>query len=179
MQKHPHTLLSLTATAFVAVVGLIFVAPGCSDEAATSTCYDYAAFNGTTPAVKFATDVLPIFRRSCGFAGSCHGSPTPPAANQPFLGPPMADPAPDAATIAKIFTQNVGVNAAQASTMKIVEAGSPKTSFLMHKMDDTLECADVKCDASCGQAMPLGTPMLAETERDIVRRWIAQGAKND
>jgi hypothetical protein len=179
MSKHPRTLLSLSASALVSVVALLFVAPGCSDDpTGEDACHDYSTFKSDSKVVSFKTDVLPLFRRSCGFAGSCHGSQTPPKPDQPFLGPPMLDPAPDQMTIDKIFTQNVGVTS-QKSTLKIVEAGSPQKSFLMHKMDNTLTCPDAACE-NCGVLMPLGaTAPLAAAERDIVRLWIAQGAKND
>ena len=179
MPKH-RNLLTFTATALASVVALAFVAAGCSDAAPADTCFDYTTFTGTTPAVTFKADVLPIFRLSCGLSTACHQSQSGPA-GQPYLGPAKLDPDPTQADIDKIFAQNVDVTATKAPTMKIVNPGSPQTSFLMHKVDGTLECSDVKCDAAgCGQLMPLGsTSPMAETDRDTIRRWIAQGAKND
>lgn len=180
MSKHSRTLISsFTATALASVVALLFVAPGCSDETGGSdTCHDYSSFNATSKTVSFKTNVLPIFQQSCGVSAACHQSQSGPS-GQPYLGPPTG-PAPTQADIDKIFAQNVGVAAVKAPTMKIVEAGNPKGSFLMHKMDNTLKCADVTCgDAGCGASMPLANPSLGATERDTVRLWIAQGAKND
>lgn len=179
MSKHPRTLLSLTAT-LASVAALLFVAPGCSDEATgDDKCHDYSAFKADSKVVSFKTDVLPIFRQSCGLSAACHQSQMGPA-GQPYLGPGALDPAPMQADIDKIFAQNVGASATKAPTMKLVEAGSPQKSFLMHKMDNTLECADVSCgEAGCGGSMPLANPILSAAERDTVRLWIAQGAKND
>lgn len=180
MSKRPHNFFSFTVAALASAVALAAFTPGCSDEpTGDDTCHDYSAFNSTSRLVTFKTDVLPIFRNSCGFVGSCHGSPTPPNPRQTFLGPPKLDPDPTQAEIDKIFAQNVDVNASQASTMKIVAKGSPQTSFLMHKMDNTLKCADVVCEAGCGSSMPLANPILGETDLETVRLWIAQGAKND
>jgi len=97
----------------------------------------------------------------------------------PFLGLPTSAGTMMQADIDAIFSQNVGVAATAATAMKLVDPGSPQTSFLMHKMDGTLTCADVKCDAACGQSMPLGSGALPEDKRDIVRSWIEAGAKND
>lgn len=178
MSKRLNKFFSFSVAALASVVALAFVAPGCGSEPADDSCYDYAAFNGTAKTVSFKTDVLPIFRQSCGLSAACHGSPTGPA-GQPYLGPGTNDPDPTQADIDKIFAQNVGATSTKAATMKIVEAGSPQKSFLMHKMDNTLKCSDVVCEANCGASMPLANPVLDETKLDVVRSWIAQGAKND
>jgi hypothetical protein len=46
---------------------------------------------------------------------------------------------------------------------------------------DGLGCPTLQCVAAgeCGAAMPLGHQALSEDDRDIIRRWVAQGAKND
>jgi hypothetical protein len=174
IRKYLHPL---TFAALSAVTALIVGAAGCGgteDGTGTeATCYDYTKFTGTTPTVSFKTDVLPIFQNSCGLATACHGDPAGPA-DRPYLG--------DKATpdIAKIFSANVGVASVEAPTLKIVDPSKPEASFLMHKMDGTLTCATVKCAASgCGVSMPQGSDVLPQDKRDTVRRWIAQGAKND
>ncbi len=180
MSKQSPKLLSLSALAAVSVLGLVLVAPGCGGgEAADDTCHDYSSFNGMSPTVGFSADVLPIFRNSCGLSTACHSQESGPV-GQPFLGPPTIDGMVTAAQLMAIQTQNVGVTSTKAGTMKIVDPGKPESSFLMHKMDGTLKCADVTCESGCGSMMPLGAAMpLAADQRDIVRRWIAQGAKND
>ena len=66
--------------------------------------------------------------------------------------------------------------------MSIVEPGDPQHSFLMHKLDHTLDCSLLQCAAvnDCGTTAPQGAsnPLSADT-RDAVRRWIAQGAQNN
>jgi hypothetical protein len=177
MAKSSKKILSFSLAALATTALLAIGAAGCSDDGTDDGCFDYSSFSAST--VTFKADVLPIFRNSCGLSGSCHGSKTPAAPGQPFLGLPNSAGEMMQADIDAIFEQNVGVAATKATGMKIVEAGSPKTSFLMHKMDDTLTCADVKCDAACGAAMPLGSGVLDETARGKVRSWIAGGAKND
>lgn len=179
MSKRPQPILSFTAALAVSALALVVVAPGCSDETGGSdACHDYTSFNSASRTVAFQADVLPIFRNSCGLSGACHGSEAGPA-GQSFLGPPTADGAITMTQLAAIFSQNVGATSVKATGMKIVEAGSPQKSFLMHKMDNTLTCSDVACEAGCGSSMPLANPILGEADRETVRLWIAQGAKND
>lgn len=141
-------------------------------------CFNDSGFDATSPVVSFKTDVLPMFRASCGLSFACHGMEAA-QPGQPFLGPSLVDPDPTPAQIAAIFAQIVGVPALKAAAMKRVDPGNPKTSFLMHKLDGTLTCVDLVCDVGCGSSMPLGNNILPIDKRDTVRRWIAQGAKND
>ena len=180
MPKRTSPYLTFTTAALASVVALVFVAAGCSDGTTPDgdTCFDYSTFNAMSKTVSFQTDVLPIFRNSCGLSASCHGVETG-SVGKVYLGPPLADGTATQAQISAILTQIVGVASSAAATMKIVEANTPAKSFLMHKMDNTLTCADVTCEAGCGTSMPQLSPILGETERDTVRLWIAQGAKND
>jgi hypothetical protein len=141
-------------------------------------CLDYSTFDGMSPAVSFKADVLPIFRGSFGVSTACHANEAG-QQGQPYLGPPISDPDPTAAQITEIITQIVSVAAVKAPTMSRVDPGKPETSFLMHKMDATLTCAIVTCGPSCGSPMPVASASLPIDQRDLVRRWIAQGAKND
>jgi hypothetical protein len=129
----------------------------------------------TTPIVSFKTDVMPIFNANCG-ASSCHGAAT----STPgfiFLGSEAAAGS-DASTVAAGL---VGKFASELSAIPIVTAGDPTKSYIMHKLDGDQCLYDSQCvGGSCLAEMPngLGHP-LAATTRDVVRRWIAQGAKND
>jgi hypothetical protein len=157
---------------------------GCSspaDSPAAAACFDYSTFTGTTPATSFATDVLPLFRRSCGLSSSCHGDPSSTLPGQPFLGPAKSDPNPTAADISAILAGIVGKAAAKDPSMPVVTAGDPSKSFLMYKLDGVLTCSPLKCasDSSCGLTMPSGSPSLPASELDVIRRWIKQGAKNN
>jgi hypothetical protein len=125
-------------------------------------------------------DVLPLFRRSCGVSTSCHGSMNAPTPAQHYLGPSLASPAPSVSEMQMIIDGVVGVGAVKEPTMKVIETGSPQRSFLMFKLDG-LNCSKLTCSADeCGALMPKGnTQPLPAVERDTIRRWIAQGAKNN
>jgi hypothetical protein len=198
----------LPLTILLGAFGLGSAACGSSSSGSANDCYDYTTFTGSTPAVSFKTDVLPIFQASCALSTSCHGcdpTMTPGCTTggiSPFLGTPMADGTPTAMQIAAIISATVGkASTAQASTvdpstmvgnpdMMIVAAGSPQTSFMMYKLDgdpnaadptQEVTCATLTCTAgkTCGLAMPSGGPQLAQASRDTIRRWIAQGAMNN
>lgn len=147
----------------------------CGTGTVDDTCYDYANFTSATPVVTFKANVLPIFQKSCNSA-PCHGADTPPA-GQPYLGPTSGSAT--TGQIDKFRAQNVNVASAKASSMMLIDPDNPEASFLMHKVDNTLTCSDVDCGDSCGAAMPIGTAPLSLEERDTIRRWIAQGAKNN
>ncbi|WP_437600288.1 hypothetical protein [Sorangium sp. So ce590] len=155
-------------------------AAACGDggtEPAATECFDYSKFDGATPEVSFATDVLPVFQRSCSFSSTCHGAEAG-SAGFTYLGPGLSEQA-TPAQIDAIVAQNVGAASRAPSGMPRIAAGDPANSFLMHKMDDTLSCGDLECapDRQCGEPMPYTGDTLAAAERDAVRRWIQQGAK--
>ena len=137
---------------------------------ATSGC-DYAppaGFDAQAPKVTFTADVLPIFGRSCAFS-TCHGSTTGPA-NGVFLGKDGP----------KVIAAIVNIKGDELPTMPFVTPGDPQQSYLMRKMDGSQCGLDAQCSgASCQSSMPKGDVPLDVATRDIVRRWIAQGAKND
>jgi hypothetical protein len=137
----------------------------------------------TTPTVSFAADVLPILDKSCGIGGGqCHGNPNVgKQTGQPYLGQSPGTP-----DVAKIFAGIIGQPAEEDTQMNLVEPGDPSKSFLMHKLDgDSCLYASV-CNSTgnpmfknCGIQMPFNMTALDITQRDTIRRWIAQGAKND
>jgi hypothetical protein len=72
----------------------------------------------------------------------------------------------------------------------IIAASAPQNSFMMYKLDgdpnlanmnNQVTCATLTCATAmtCGGSMPSCGPQLPQTQRDTIRRWIAQGAKND
>jgi hypothetical protein len=150
---------------------IAFAAPlgGCPDD---KVCTDYsppASFNAQSPTVTFAKDVMPIFSKSCAFS-TCHGSQSG-SSNGVFLG------GTDPVTVHKAI---VDVRASKLPTMSFVKPGDPRESFLMRKMDGSHCVLDAQCtEGSCGQSMPRNDETLPLETRDTVRRWIAQGAKND
>lgn len=156
------TLLSMIA--FAVPLG------GCPGD--EDTCKDYtppASFDAQNPQVTFAKDVMPIFAQSCAFT-SCHGSSAG-SANGVFLG--GTDPA-------RVHQAIVDVRSSKLPTMSFVKPGDPRESFLLRKMDGSHCLLDTQCTGGdCGQSMPRNDETLSVETRDTIRRWIAQGAKND
>jgi hypothetical protein len=143
-------------------------------------CFDYSCFDAMTPTVAFKADVLPIFRTSCGLSASCHGGESGPG-GQHYLGPKNADPTPTDAQIQLIFDQWVGQTPVIDAGMNLITPKDPEHSFFMYKLDG-LKCSKLACAAkdTCDALMPEGNTMpMDSAKRDTIRRWIAQGAKND
>ena len=212
MRKERLLLGLLPLSILLGAIGLVSAA--CSSSSGSggtvNDCYDYTSFDGTTPAVSFQTQVLPIFRASCGLSSSCHGCD---AMNEPgcttggfnpFLGVSSAAmPGPlSTAQMQAIIDQTVGKTASTQTSsvdppavvgdpdLKIIAASDPQHSFMMYKLDGDPNAADPNAQVSCvtltcatskgcGLAMPSGGPQLPQSERDTIRRWIAQGAKNN
>jgi hypothetical protein len=144
---------------------------GCPADPTTGACDDYtppASFDLAKPAVSFSKDVMPIFGQSCAFS-TCHGS-TVGTANGVFLGKDAP----------RVHTAIVGVRGDELPTMAFVTPGNPRESYLMRKMDGSQCALDAQCTGgSCQSSMPKNEAPLDLATRDTVRRWIAQGAKND
>ena len=164
--------------ALVGLLALGAVTAWCSAEPAsgsssgtTGGCNDYAppaGFDARSPAVSFSRDVVPIFSASCAFS-TCLGSPTGPA-NGVFLGQDTP----------RVYTAIVGAKGNELASMPFITPGNPRESYLMRKMDGSQCALDPQCTGgSCRGSMPKGDVPLDVATRDVVRRWIAQGAKND
>jgi hypothetical protein len=164
---------------------------GGEDSGAGCTAYTSTA-SLTSPTVSFKTDVLPLFQRSCGISGgTCHGMYQGGQQNL-YLAEPSSNMDGDGDGGA-ILMGLVGVKSVEDPTMNLVTAGDLTTSFLMHKMDGDQCTLETSCEAAdgaiitgtatvttpCGSAMPYLNPLLAVSDRDTVRRWIAQGAMNN
>ncbi len=161
--------LPVASFACVLFIAALTACPGESGNG--SSCDDYAppaGFDAMTPAVSFSKDVLPIFGQSCAFS-TCHGS-TIGTANGVFLGKDAP----------RVIAALVGVKGDELATMPFVTAGNPRESYLMRKMDGSQCALDARCTGgSCQESMPKNEGVLDISTRDTVRRWIAQGAKND
>jgi hypothetical protein len=119
----------------------------------------------TQPAISFNTQVVPIVQKNCALS-ACH------ADAKVSLGIYLPK---DAAEIYKAF------QTAATSNLKLdfVKAGAPAESFMMHKLDGTHCDLDKDCvKGACGTEMPPGE-LLSIDDRTTIRRWIAQGAKNN
>jgi hypothetical protein len=137
----------------------------------TPTCTAYVVPPGTdltTPVVSLRNDVVPILTSSCAFS-TCHGEKTSPGNNGLYLGTQQGTP--DATAIhASVLATAVSYD------MPVVTPGDPSQSFLMHKADGD---ACTLCKNLCGESMPQSTQLLPVASRDTIRRWIAQGAKDN
>jgi hypothetical protein len=159
-------------------VSLLLLVCACSSNSTTTdggSCKEYeppAGTDLTKPDTSFRNDVLPVFKQSCGLSSSCHGSPQ---GSRVFLGSSSQTTDP-----AAVRTGLVNVPSVDLPGMPLVTASDPKNSFLMHKMDGDLCALESRCkDNNCGRSMPLDSPVLDEATRMKVRRWIAQGAKDN
>ena len=139
----------------------------------------------STPTLSFQSDVMPIFHTTCATGGdSCHGDPTVVASSRPFLG--YFDRQADAGVLASVVDGLVGVKSGEDPSMNLVTAGDPAQSFLMHKMDGDQCTLIAQCMVAgsyrpnCGVFMPYQAPAILDVDvRDVVRRWIGQGAQNN
>lgn len=145
---------------------------GCPSDGEGESCSDYvppASFDAMTPAVSFSKDIMPIFKPSCAFT-NCHGLQA--SSNGVFLGEGSGPGA--------VHANLVGRRSSKLQTMDLVKAGDPRESFLMRKLDGSHCVLDSQCTGgTCGDSMPRREETLPIEERDKIRRWIAQGAKND
>jgi hypothetical protein len=166
-----------------------------------ATCPPDMNYNGAMPIVSLKNDLLAdisatksaggVFRRACS-ASSCHDESRPIA--DLFIAPPGKDPmtqmdiAISAAQIERFLNGPDGVlrMSVTAPTMPIVDPERPWNSFLMRKLDECWTDIEAKCTAPvgdapppCGDSMPQGGELLKADERDLIRRWIFQGAKNN
>lgn len=67
-----------------------------------------------------------------------------------------------------------------AAAVPYVTPGDPQLSYLMHKLDGTFMLDANQGGCGCGGSgvpMPSGAPLLDESVRDQVRRWIEEGAE--
>ncbi len=180
----------LRQTFFAAIVLALASLAACSSSSSTSSsgssgssggssgasgcvAYDPGKLDLTTPKVSFKTDVVAsVFNKSCGLSTSCHGSPT---ASQGGLFLGAKDQL--GADSSKVHGLVVGVLSKDLATMPFVTASDPSKSFLMHKMDGDQCVFNAQCTgADCQLSMPQGSDILPSPSRDVVRRWIAQGA---
>jgi len=141
-------------------IGVLAACPGPSPN----RCQPYqSSASLTQPVESLGTDVLPVFHASCSLP-SCHSSAV-------ATGGLALDSSPAAVRAAV-----VGVPSTEMNGLQLVVAGDPSQSYLMHKMDGD-SCSLAGCDGGfCVVSMPQGQGLLGASSRDVIRRWIAQGA---
>ncbi len=195
--------IKLLASLLAAAPLVVFMA--CSSSSSGGSCTEGGGADGgtctagstpaytscadlTTPTVSFAQDVQPTFNMSCALStpGTCHalqqpGNTTPWLI---YLGDPVHNP--DAG---QVLSGIVGQAAFEDPSMNIIKAGDPDNSYLMHKLDYDQCQFSTACNGpnlkqnpmqiNCGSGMPYQSGILDQGTRDNIRRWIAQGAKNN
>jgi hypothetical protein len=141
----------------------------------SGACEPYmSTANLQSPITSFANDVTPVLQTSCTSV-SCHGIDMLPSGGL-FLG----NEGSGSSGASEIISGLVGQASGELVTMPYVTAGDPTKSYLMHKLDNDLCVYQTACvGANCMMPMPYGTAELPTATRDIVRRWIAQGATDN
>ncbi len=156
----------------------LLVAAACTSESppAPVKCEAFVLPAGTdllAPPTTFRAAVVPLFAQSCGFS-SCHGNALARNSAGLYLG--GKDEVPDATRIRKGLLEA----SSELTSMPLVVPGEPTKGYLMRKLDGDHCLLDASCEGkSCGQAMPRDNELLPAEVRLVVRRWIAQGAKDD
>jgi hypothetical protein len=170
-------------------------------EASNQACSLYA----TPPApVSFEANVVPILQRACA-ASDCHDQDEAveqtsgelilahDCDNQGWT--PQGCKVQSLRLTADERTAAIAALLEPSRTtadMKRVEPFMPEKSFLQYKLDGCLDpdALDVSCtalpgtkddptSAPCGDQMPRGELALEMDERDVFRRWIEEGARDN
>ena len=115
-----------------------------------------AATDDGAATVSFAREINPLLRQRCAV---CHVTGQEPG---------LLSLIP-----AKSYDALVGQESVQ-SDLKRVEPGEPEQSYVYHKLVGShLEAGGE------GLQMPFASPPLNEAQIDLVKRWIAEGARNN
>ena len=110
--------------------------------------------------VKLSTDVQPILTTNCAVSG-CHVGSSPPENMN------LSD--------GMTFSNTVNVSSKQ-SALDRVEPSNPDLSYLVHKIQGT------QLDPGVGglfDRMPRNAGPLPQSQIDLIRQWITEGAKNN
>jgi hypothetical protein len=142
--------------------GLLAVLAACSSEPEPLKLAPRDGGAATTSA-SFSKDVMPIIGESCALT-ACH------AAKQSNLGIHLTFDEEQVYTELQKASPTFG-------GVKFVVPGKPDESLVMAKMDAT-QAKLPSCASGCGKEMP-PEDLLPQEKRDVIRRWIADGAKRD
>lgn len=140
---------------FCAVVAVAVACAGCDEN--------LSAIAGPTPNL---TPTFSSIQRDIFQAADSSGRPSCASCHNPNGGAFRAvglDLSGDGA-----YASLVGVASRQKPTLPRVAAGSPDTSYLVHKLEGR---ADI-----VGTRMPIRGPFLSDGQMAIIRRWIQIGA---
>jgi hypothetical protein len=155
----PLLLGALVAIAQVVAIG------GATQASSAADAVPPARSGRSAPTVSFRRDVAPVLSASCA-TRSCHGGGSRPPLLSASAGPTA------------LRAALVGVASEARPDEAYVAPGRPGASFLLEKIDGTLD--DAQCaDHDCGEPMPADNPSLPAPARDVIRAWIAAGAPDD
>lgn len=178
MNKATLLCLVTAVTAGVALFSGCGSDGGDDGDGGAGACFDYSTFDGSTPEVSLRDDVLPIFQRSCALSTACHGDAGSDLPGQHYLGESIATTMTDD-QIADVLSANVNVASVKGGSMRVIVPGDAENSFMMAKLDG-LCASNLACtNNDCGDTMPQLADLLKQDERDLIRRWIEQGAKDN
>lgn len=147
----------------------------CSAAAPAGPCLAYqvpADTNLSQPIVSFQKDVIPIVQTNCALS-ACHGSSLG-KNNGVYLGAPAGP-----VDTARVYAAIVNVPSPTAPGLPFVAPNDPTKSFLQRKVDGDLCLIEAQCVGNCGIVMPKDAAQLDVASRDVIRRWITQGATNN
>lgn len=123
----------------------------------------------------FHTKVRPIFENATNHCASCHG---------PTQASPYANLTLGGAVSSKCIVQRLTQMSLDGGQFKLVEPGNPDKSWLYLKASGkaaTAGCNSTDPNRPCNTAtMPpngTGVPTMTDAELEILRKWIADGAK--
>lgn len=105
----------------------------------------------------YARDIQPIWNANCN-ASNCHDVFNPTGSMD--LSP------------AGSYADLVGQQAMQGRGLIRVTPGDEDASYLWHKLNNTQQTV-----GGSGRSMPQGAPLLSKATRDVIRRWILEGAR--
>ena len=116
------------------------------------------------PTVSFATNIQPIFNRSCALT-SCHVPPVP-AGGQDL-------------TAGVAYSQSVNVPSTQRPQLKRVKPGDPDASYMVRKLRGGPNIAGVMMPQGCPAIQPPGGSCLGPDDIPAIVQWITECALNN
>lgn len=113
----------------------------------------------------FKACIQPIFAKSCGKAGECHGEGSK-SGGLTLVGSSSAD----------LQRDGEGPNS-KGKSLKLIVPSKPDESLIYQKVLDT----DKRATGfdSTGSKMPLGSYSIEQADIDQLKKWIENGAKDD
>jgi hypothetical protein len=114
--------------------------------------------------ISFASNIQPIFNRSCAVAASCHAGPG--SANLDM-------------TAGVAYKQMVNVHSTQQPGLKRIDPGNPNQSYLVRKIEGGPNISGTSMPQGC-PATPLnGAQCLSADDIAAIVQWVTECAPNN